>query len=138
MLQGLGVGLAALGILPVAYLLLRAVQGGSSEALEVLGATETLWALGRSLGLATVMAVLCLALTLPLAWLTHCTDLPGRRAFRVLLNLPLAVPSYVSGFVVIAALGPTGWLRGLGLSWLVPGQRRHFRPEEGANVPCNC
>ena len=51
-------------------------------------------------------------------WRRHgfATDLPLRRFFRAVLNLPLAVPSYVSGFVVVAVAGPRGWLQ----QWLEP------------------
>ena len=51
-------------------------------------------------------------MALPLAWLTTRTDLPFRRAWVVLTALPLVIPSYVAGFIVVAALGPRGMLQG--------------------------
>ena len=65
----------------------------------------------RTVWLGLGVGSLCVALALPLAWLTHATDLPGRRFFRFALNLPLAVPSYVAGFVVIATFAAGGWLQ---------------------------
>ena len=52
-------------------------------------------------------------MAVPLAWLTTRTDLPLRRAWVVLTALPLVIPSYVGGFIVVVALGPKGMLLGL-------------------------
>lgn len=103
---------ALLGILciPLGYLIVRASALGLDAAAAVLVQRQIAWALGRTLLLGLGVAVACVVLSLPLAWLTHATDLPGRRVFRLLLNLPLAVPSYVSAFVVILTLAPGGWL----------------------------
>jgi iron(III) transport system permease protein len=105
-----GAVLVVLAALPGVFLVLRAVAVGAGPAVEVLASPHTWLALLRSLGLGLAVAIGCVALSLPLAWLTHATDLPGRRAFRVLLILPLAVPSYVSGFVVLLSFAPGGWL----------------------------
>jgi iron(III) transport system permease protein len=103
----LSVGLGALVAAPAIYLIAR-VESGSLAA--ALGRAATWWAIARTLGLALGAAAACVALSVPLAWLTHATDLPGRRWFRVLLNLPLAVPSYVGAFVVVALFAPGGAL----------------------------
>ena len=107
-----GLLLAVLG-LPLAFLLVRSSELGWDSATAVLSREQTWWALARTLYLGLGVAALCVALAVPLAWLTHATDLPGRRVFRVLLNLPLAVPSYVSAFVVVSTLAPGGWLHGI-------------------------
>lgn len=112
-LRALSVALLVVLCLPLVYLIVRGGALGWDTARAVLGRPQTWWALGRTLLLGLGVAVSCLALAVPLAWLTHATDLPGRRAFRLLLNLPLAVPSYVSAFVVILTLAPGGWLHGL-------------------------
>ena len=69
----------------------------------------------RSLGLSFGVALLAVSVSVPAAWLTEATDLPGRNFWRVALTLPLAVPSYVSGFVVVAAFSPRGWFASVGL-----------------------
>jgi iron(III) transport system permease protein len=43
-----------------------------------------------------------------LAWLTAVCDFPGRRFFSWALMLPLAVPAYVTGFVLVGLLDFTG------------------------------
>lgn len=83
------------------------------DAVGAFYSPETLGALWNGVLLAVTVAGACTLISVPLAWLTHATNLPGRRIFRTLLNLPLAVPSYVSGFVVIAMLGPKGWVQQL-------------------------
>ena len=108
-----GVTVAGSILLPLVYLGIRGVELMDGPAPLVLFRVETLWILLRSLALGLGVALLCVAVALPLAWLTHATDLPGRRFFRVALNLPLAVPSFVSGFVVIVTFGPTGALANL-------------------------
>ncbi len=102
----------ALGLvaLPVLFLLYQSASLLTGEAVAVLWASSTWWATLRTVVYGLVVGVLCLGLALPLAWVTHCTDLPGRRFFQVVLNLPLAVPSYVSAYVVVAALGHGGWV----------------------------
>lgn len=109
-MRGLGLALVALVALPLVFLVIRAASLGAGTGLEVARDPATVAGLWRTLALGVVVAVLCVAIAAPLAWLTHATDLPGRRWFRVLLVLPLAVPSYVSGFVVWSAFEPGGWL----------------------------
>lgn len=43
-----------------------------------------------------------------LAWLVSAYEFPGRRAFAWLLVLPLALPSYILGFLTVALVGFTG------------------------------
>jgi len=47
----------------------------------------------------------------PAAYLTVRTDLPARRAFTILLALPLVIPSYIGAFAFLSAFGPRGLLQ---------------------------
>lgn len=101
-------GVIALAMLIApAYLVLRAVQAGES-GWDVVRRETTLWALARTAWLAFTTSAGAVAIAVPLAWLTTRTDLPFRRAWAVILSLPLAVPSYVAGFVLVSAFGPRG------------------------------
>lgn len=111
-LRVLGGALLAVLALPLFYLLFGSWNLGGDAVLKVLFRPQTWWALARTLALGIGVALASVALSVPLAWLTHASDLPGRRLFRVLLVLPLAVPSYVSAFVVVSSLAPGGWLFG--------------------------
>lgn len=97
-------------LLPLFYLALRA-SGAGMELWNILFRPRTMQILLRSLTLVLAVTVISLVISLPLAWLTQRTDLPLRRLWSVLTALPLVIPSYVIGFVIVAALGPRGLLQ---------------------------
>ncbi len=114
LLAGAGVGAATL--LPLAYLIVRASDGGLGGVADALGSARTAGLLGNTVSLAAAVTAASIAVAVPMAWLTERTDLPGRRLFTVLFALPLVIPSYVGAYVFVAALGPRGMVQG----WLEP------------------
>lgn len=108
--------IALLMLLPLLYLLWRAVDVGGEQAVALLLRTRTLEVVSNSLLLALTVTVASLLIALPLAWLTVATDLPGRKLWSVLATLPLVFPSYIGAFALIAMLGPRGMVQG----WLEP------------------
>lgn len=102
------IGIAVL--LPLVYLVLRA-SGVGTELWSLLFRPRTLSILGRTLLLVAAVTGISIAISLPLAWLTQRTDLPLRRMWSILTVLPLVIPSYVVGFVIVSALGPRGLLQ---------------------------
>jgi iron(III) transport system permease protein len=98
-------------LLPPAYLIWRA--SGSETIWERLSDENTLLALWRTVLLTVTVTFTTIALSVPLAWLVGRTDLPLRRLWTVLLALPLAVPTFVGGFVMVSALGPGGLVQDL-------------------------
>ena len=98
--------------LPLVYLVLRAV-GADTSLWDVLIRFRTLAILGRSALLVASVTGASIAIAVPLAWLTVRTDLPLRRVWSVVTVLPLVIPSYIGGFVVLAALAPRGILQQL-------------------------
>ena len=109
---GLALLVTAGVLLPPAYLVLRAA-GEGSNIWSTLTDDSTIKALWRTLLLTSTVTTSCVALGIPLAWLTVRTDLPFRSLMTVLLALPLAVPTFVGGFIIISALGPGGLLQDL-------------------------
>lgn len=103
-------------LLPLAYLLLRASSTGLAEATRLLLRPQTLTIVGNSLLLATLVTTSSLLISLPLAWLTTRTDLPGRQIWGVLAALPLVIPSFVGSYALVAMMGPRGIVQG----WLEP------------------
>jgi iron(III) transport system permease protein len=85
-------------LLPLVYLVVRATERGWSGVEATLWRSRTLELTLRSLELAAVVTVLCLVIGTGMAWLVTRTDLPGRRTLRVLVGLPLALPSYVAAW----------------------------------------
>ncbi|MDX6624749.1 MAG: iron(III) transport system permease protein, partial [Solirubrobacterales bacterium] len=107
-----GALLAAAALLPAAYLLVVTTDAGS-EALETIWRAQTAELVLRSLGLTLAVTAAAIAISLPLAWLTARTDLPGRRLWTVVAALPLAIPSYIGAYALLSALGPSGLLQDL-------------------------
>jgi iron(III) transport system permease protein len=98
-------GLVALAaLLPVAYLIVRAGGGGWSAVADTLFLDRTARLLVRSLALAAAVSAASAALGIALAWLTVRCDLPGRRLWRVVAALPLAIPSYVAAFAFVSSV----------------------------------
>lgn len=106
-----GALVAAAMALPLAYLFLRALEKGPSEVFEVMFREKTLAVLAGSVALAVIVTAASVAIAVPLAWLTARTDLPMRRAWAVLAALPLVIPSYVGGLVLVSMFGPRGVLQ---------------------------
>jgi iron(III) transport system permease protein len=103
---------AGLFATPLAYLAVRGIgEGGTLAAAWASGAT--LAPLGRTLLLGVSVAGASAVLGTTLAWLVARTDLPGRRLARLLLPLPLVMPSFIAAFALVAAFAPGGLLAGL-------------------------
>lgn len=94
---------AAIALLPLGYLMVRSLDRGVLELVEILWRERTLRLTLRSLALAGSVTALSLVAGVSLAWLTSRTSLPGRGVWAVVAALPLAVPSYVAAYVWVAA-----------------------------------
>ena len=96
-------------LVPFAHLIGRVLGSGGRLGQVVLSA-ET----GRLVANTGLLVVLVIASTSAIgvsaAWLTEATDLPGRRVWRVVVALPLVMPSYVIALALLAATGPRGYL----------------------------
>lgn len=94
---------------PLVYLVVRALQSSGSQRLDsFFFSLETLGYAGRSIGLACVVVVGSLMISLALAWVTLARDLPFRRLCTMLVVCPLAVPCYVGAAVFIGVFSPRG------------------------------
>lgn len=111
-LLAIGLVIAFLALLPLLYLVIRAL-GVETSAIDFLLRPRTLGAIVATLALGGFVAVGTIAIGVPVAWLTARSDIPGRRAWTVLTAVPLALPSYVVGFAFLAFFGPRGTLQGL-------------------------
>lgn len=108
----LAVTAAAAACIPLVYLVVRAAFADADSWADVLR-HDTARLLLNTVALAVAVTAASALIALPCAWLTERTDLPGARWWRTITVVPLAVPSYVAGLAVIAALGPSGSLQRL-------------------------
>jgi iron(III) transport system permease protein len=104
----------AVGVgLPVVYLVLRALEADPARLWRLVVRARTGRLLANTVLLTGGVLALTTAISLPLAWLTARTNVPGRRFFSLLGVLPLAVPGYVMAYALLAATGRSGMLAAL-------------------------
>jgi iron(III) transport system permease protein len=94
---------------PLAYLVWHDAALGSAF-FDVLRNEDVGVPLRNTLVLATTVSLAATVLGTSLAWLVTRTDLPGRRIWRMVVPLPLVMPSFVGAFALIAAFAPGGLL----------------------------
>lgn len=104
---------AAAVIVPLLWLVESALEVGLSDALALLTRPTTVQVFLNSTVLVVLVTAACIALGVPLAYLTVRTDLPFKRFWTVAVSLPLVIPSYIGAFTFVSAFGPRGVLQRL-------------------------
>lgn len=101
-------GLVAVFVaVPLVYIFIRAAAAEPEAWQRLLQAR--LWMLmGNTLALMLAVTSGALVTGCSMAWLTERTDLPGRKIFRWMLALPLAIPAYIGAIVHLTLLRPRG------------------------------
>ncbi len=95
--------LAALtSIAPLAYLFDIASDRGLDFVWDEIWQQRTIELVVRSLFLAASVSLASVLISVPAAWLVTRGDIPFRSGWRVLLALPLAIPSYLAAFAWIS------------------------------------
>ncbi|WP_020181404.1 iron ABC transporter permease [Methylopila sp. M107] len=85
-------------VLPIAYVALRAWGAGAGGVAQELLRPRTLELLINTLALGLSVTVISAIVGVAAAWCVERSDLPGRKVWRILLALPLAVPAFVASF----------------------------------------
>ncbi|MDX6692098.1 MAG: iron(III) transport system permease protein [Solirubrobacteraceae bacterium] len=93
-----GLAAAALSLIPIVFLFLEVRGISLAEAQRLLWRPRVADLLVNTIGLLAAVSVLSAAAGVAAAWVVERTDIPGRRAWLVLLVLPLAIPEFVSSF----------------------------------------
>ncbi|HTP14811.1 MAG TPA: iron ABC transporter permease [Streptosporangiaceae bacterium] len=89
---------AALLSLPLIFLLIEAHGAGTAAVARLIFRRATADLLWNTVRLTVVVTALCAAIGTLAAWFVERTDLPGRRAWAVLVVVPLAIPDFVVSF----------------------------------------
>jgi iron(III) transport system permease protein len=89
---------AAILALPLVFLLIEAQGAGTADVAHLIFRPLTGTLLWNTIRLAVVVTVACAVLGTAAAWCVERTDLPGRRAWAVLVVVPLAIPDFVVSF----------------------------------------
>ncbi len=85
-------------LLPLAFLILEAVQDGFSTLRPLLFRALTATLLWNTVSLTVVVTALCAVIGTVAAWFVERTDLPGRRIWAVLVVVPIGIPDFVTSF----------------------------------------
>lgn len=94
---------SALVLVPIGAVVLLAASGGGWTALAD---PDVLTAAANSLVSATASGILAVVIGTLLALLLERTDLPGRRALRLLALSPMLMPPFVGAIAWLSLLGP--------------------------------
>jgi iron(III) transport system permease protein len=89
---------AALLALPLVFLLIEASGAGVSEVAQLIFRPLTWSLLWNTVRLTVAVTAACAVIGTAAAWCVERTDLPGRRAWAVLVVVPLAIPDFVVSF----------------------------------------
>jgi iron(III) transport system permease protein len=85
-------------LLPVAFLIWQASGVGWSLINRLLWRQLTLTLLVNTVELTIAVTVCAALIAVSAAWCVERTNVPGRRVWRVLMLLPLAIPDFVTGY----------------------------------------
>jgi iron(III) transport system permease protein len=88
----------ALICLPLYYVVARSWDSGVGGVLDGLLRPRTFMLLSNTLTLAVCVTVAATGIGIAAAWFVERCDVPGRRAWRVIVSLPLAVPAFVASY----------------------------------------
>lgn len=105
-------------LVPFAFLVGRVVASEGAIG-DVVLSPQTGRLVVNTAALVILVVVSTAVIGIGAAWLTEATDLPGRAVWRVLMALPLVMPSYVIALALLAATGPRGYLAEV-TGWPVP------------------
>ena len=94
----LSILVAAVLLVPLAFLLTEAAGAGVGQVASLIDRQLTVQLLWNTVRLSVVVTALCAVIGTGTAWLTERTNLPGRRVWAVLLVVPLAIPDFVVSF----------------------------------------
>jgi iron(III) transport system permease protein len=102
--------------LPLVYLVIRAFGIEAGDLWPLLLRPRNWGVMVNSIAAAATVTLFSLIIAFPIALLTLRTDLPLRRWWLIATIMPLAIPSYVGSFAIIAALSPRGSLLQMALA----------------------
>lgn len=109
--RGLGLGVVTLWLgvvvlLPLAALTVRSFGDGLAGFVEAVTAPAAVAALGVTLGVSVVVALLNAVMGTLVAWVLVRDEFPGKRVVNALIDLPFALPTIVASIVLLSLYGP--------------------------------
>lgn len=96
-------------LLPMVYLLARALEADTATLIDVVFRERNLKLLWNTLTLTLCVLTLTTLIALPFAWLVTRSDLKHRKFHSLMGVLPLAVPGYVMAYALMGLSGYYGF-----------------------------
>jgi sulfate transport system permease protein len=93
-------------LIPLAAVVVKAVDQGPSAFFDTITNSFALTALGVTLGASLVVAAIGAVMGTLVAWVLVRDRFPGQRFVNSLIDLPFALPTIVAGLTLIALYGP--------------------------------
>jgi sulfate transport system permease protein len=101
-----GLWLSVIVLLPLAALTVRSFDEGLAGFWDAVTAPVALAALGVTLLVSAVVAVVNAVMGTLIAWVLVRDDFPGKRVVNALIDLPFALPTIVASIVLLSLYGP--------------------------------
>lgn len=102
--------LSLLVLIPLSALLLKSFGYGPQQWWDLLTSQRVLASFRVSLTAALLAAAINVVLGLLIAWVLVRYQLPFKRVFDALIDLPFALPTAVAGIVLTALYAGNGWI----------------------------
>ncbi|MDF3046782.1 MAG: cysU [Ornithinibacter sp.] len=102
-----GLWLSLIVLLPLAALTVRSLDEGLSGFWDAVTAPVALAAIGTTLVVSAVVALLNAVMGTLVAWVLVRDEFPGKRWVNALIDLPFALPTIVASIVLLALYGPS-------------------------------
>jgi sulfate/thiosulfate transport system permease protein len=119
--------LGVMVVLPLAALTIQAVEPGATSFWKAVVDPFAWHALKLTFATALVMVAINAIMGTATAWVLVRYDFPGKGIMNALIDLPFAVPTVVTGLMLVALYGPSSTLgtilgrHGLGIIYQQPG-----------------
>lgn len=95
--------------IPIIYIFTRALTA-PIEKWEIMLKTRIPFLLWNTLSLALTVTLITTIIGVSIALLVECTNLPGRKFFKIALSIPLVIPPYIGALTYVIFFGPRGIL----------------------------
>ena len=100
-------------ILPIIAITTQAFKGGSADLWKNIITPQALFSLKLTVITAFVMVILNVISGTATAWVLVRYDFPGKNLMNALIDLPFAIPTVVTGIMLVALYGPNSFVGAL-------------------------
>jgi sulfate transport system permease protein len=114
-------------VLPIIAITMEALGSGARVFWENVVTPESLYSLKLTFLAAFLMVILNVITGTATAWVLVRHDFPGKNLMNSLIDLPFAIPTVVTGIMLVALYGPASWIgtsfaaRGIEIIFAKPG-----------------